>query len=68
MNAAGVPTAVHYPMPLHQQPAVADVGCQAPDSELAAKEVISLPMHPYLEEAEIEQVVDALSRAISHCA
>ena len=56
----GVPTAVHYPLPLHRQPAVADAACHAPESERAADEVLSLPMHPYMVAAEVGRVVSAL--------
>lgn len=59
----GVPTAVHYPLPLHRQPAVADADCHAPESERAANEVLSLPMHPYMGEAEVGRVVEALEAA-----
>lgn len=51
MKAAGIPTAVHYPIPLHQQPAFAYLGLGEgtfPVSEAAAKRVMSLPMSPYL--------------------
>ena len=44
----GIPTAVHYPIPLNKQLAVADQNAHLPVSENAAKHVISLPMSPYL--------------------
>jgi UDP-2-acetamido-2-deoxy-ribo-hexuluronate aminotransferase len=44
----GIPTAVHYPIPLNKQLAVADQNAHLPVSENAAKHVISLPMGPYL--------------------
>ena len=52
LKAAGIPTAVHYPVSLHQQPAYADLFPNAafPVSETLAREVLSLPMHPYLDE------------------
>jgi UDP-2-acetamido-2-deoxy-ribo-hexuluronate aminotransferase len=48
LKARGVPTAVHYPVPLHQQPAYAQYGVEArlPVAEALAREVISLPMYP----------------------
>ncbi len=55
-----IPTAVHYPIPLNRQPAVA-VDAVLPVSEKVAKEVISLPFGPYLQEKDIETVVKALS-------
>jgi UDP-2-acetamido-2-deoxy-ribo-hexuluronate aminotransferase len=63
MQQAGVPTAIHYPMPLNLQPAVADASASLPVGDLAAKEVISLPMHPYLEAGDVERIVRALAGA-----
>lgn len=65
LHREGVPTAVHYPLPLHEQPAVADSTCSAPESERAAREVLSLPMHPYMSEGGVAQVVDALERSLA---
>ncbi len=59
-----VPTAVHYPLPLHLQPAFASLGSQttvAPHAERCAERVISLPMHPYLEYEAQRRVVQALA-------
>jgi UDP-2-acetamido-2-deoxy-ribo-hexuluronate aminotransferase len=44
LKAAGIPTAVHYPIPLNKQPAVADAGAHLPVGDLVAGEVMSLPM------------------------
>ncbi len=65
MQAAGVPTTVHYPKPLHQQPAYARwAGERAcPHSVSAAQQVLSLPMSADLSEADQDRVVDALARA-----
>ena len=66
MQAHGVPTAVHYPMPLHRQPVFAQLGIPEgalPVAEQAAREVMSLPMHPYLTTALQAEVVDALAAA-----
>lgn len=64
LQARGIPTAVHYPTPLHLQPAFAYLGkgtghCEV--AERAARRVISLPMHPYLREGDQETIVQALS-------
>ena len=48
----GIPTSIHYPKPLHRQPAVADETITVPNSEKLAATVLSLPMHAYME-AEI---------------
>jgi UDP-2-acetamido-2-deoxy-ribo-hexuluronate aminotransferase len=67
LKAAGVPTAVHYPTPLHLQPVFAHLGWAEgsfPVSEAAARRVISLPMHPYLTEDQQDRVVSALRAAV----
>ncbi|PJG60168.1 aminotransferase DegT [Aeromonas cavernicola] len=61
LQQAGIPTAVHYPIPLNKQPAVADTSVSLPIGDEIAQEVISLPMHPYMTEEELQQVVLALS-------
>ncbi len=58
----GVPTAVHYPIPLNKQPAVADAGAELPVGDEVAEVVVSLPMHPYMSVADQEQVVKALTQ------
>lgn len=60
LKDAGVPTAVHYPLPLNKQPAVADAAATLPVGDLAAEEVISLPMHPYLDMHSQDRVIQAL--------
>jgi UDP-2-acetamido-2-deoxy-ribo-hexuluronate aminotransferase len=65
LKAAGIPTTVHYPVPLHLQPAFAVDGLgrgSFPCAEHAADHVLSLPMHPYLREEEQQQVVNAVCR------
>jgi UDP-2-acetamido-2-deoxy-ribo-hexuluronate aminotransferase len=71
LKGAGIPTAVHYPTPLHLQPVYAalahDVGWTRgsfPVAEHSAERVLSLPMHPYLEPRQIEEVVGALKLAL----
>lgn len=58
----GIPTAVHYPQSLNNQPAVSDLDCSVPESESAAKEVLSLPMHAYMSAADREKIKSALSQ------
>jgi UDP-2-acetamido-2-deoxy-ribo-hexuluronate aminotransferase len=64
LKAAGIPTAVHYPIPLNKQPAVADAALQLPRGDEAAQQVISLPMYPYIaltiQESIVRQVTTAL--------
>jgi UDP-2-acetamido-2-deoxy-ribo-hexuluronate aminotransferase len=67
MHAAGIPTAVHYPTPLHLQPVYASLGLQRgryPVAERVAERVLSLPMHPYLEPEQIERVSNAVKNAV----
>ncbi len=68
LRRSGIATAVYYPRPLHHQPAfaafpVAPGGLAV--SERLATEVLSLPMHPYLEPAAQDRVVDAVRLALS---
>lgn len=62
----GVPTAVHYPKPLHHQPAYASACCPewCPNSVAAGELVMSLPMGADLTEADLERVVNALVAAL----
>ena len=48
LKAQGIPTAVHYPIPLNKQPAVANENVSLPVGDAIADRVMSLPMHPYL--------------------
>ncbi len=60
LKALGIPTAVHYPIPLNLQPAVADFGAYLPVGDAIALRVLSLPMHPYLTRDEQEKVFEAM--------
>lgn len=60
LNEIGIPTAVHYPIPLNQQPAVADFNTNLPVGDAAAKLVLSLPMHPYLDSTSQNQIIQAI--------
>jgi UDP-2-acetamido-2-deoxy-ribo-hexuluronate aminotransferase len=65
MKQQGIPTAVHYPKPLHRQPAYEKL-CDAkpmPVSDALANRVISLPMSADLSDAQVQTVVVALVRA-----
>lgn len=62
LKLAGIPTAVHYPLPLDQQPAYSGL-CRSlgsPVAAEAAKRVMSLPMHPFLGEPDQLRIVDAV--------
>jgi len=58
----GIGAGVHYPVPLHRQPAYSDLaGLSFPRAERAAAEVLSLPIYPEMEEAEIDYVIDQVT-------
>jgi UDP-2-acetamido-2-deoxy-ribo-hexuluronate aminotransferase len=65
---AKIPTAIYYPKPLHLQTAFAYLGYRSGDfpvSENAARRILSVPMHPYLTEAQISKIVDVIGKAIA---
>ena len=66
LRARGIPTAVHYPAPLHHQPAYAAFGQAGgyPASDAAAAQVISLPMYPDLTDPQQDGIVSAVSDAL----
>ena len=68
LKAEGIPTAVYYPIPLHRQQAykhfpVGDGGVAV--SDRLAGEVISLPMHAYLDGETQDRIVAAVARALA---
>jgi dTDP-4-amino-4,6-dideoxygalactose transaminase len=68
LTAAGIPTAVYYPKPLHQQTAYKHypvAGNGLPVSDRIATEVVSLPMHPYLTEETQDRIVGAVKGALA---
>jgi Predicted pyridoxal phosphate-dependent enzyme apparently involved in regulation of cell wall biogenesis len=63
----GVPSALYYPAALHlQKPYFSDIRLKI--TEEIAKRVISLPMHPYLEDEEVEYITDSFLNALKHSA
>lgn len=67
LKESGVPTAVHYPVPLHLQPVFSGVGKGVgsyPVAEAAAARVVSLPMYPDMDEAQQDQVITAVKAAL----
>jgi UDP-2-acetamido-2-deoxy-ribo-hexuluronate aminotransferase len=64
LKDAGIPTAIHYPRPLHRQPAYAQ-DVSLPNAESAAERVISLPMSADLTEAQQDTVIAALRNALA---
>lgn len=67
MKDRNIPTAIYYPVPMHLQTAYEGFGGgkgSLPTSEALCGEVLSLPMHPFLEESEIDRICDALLGAL----
>ncbi len=60
LNELDIPTAVHYPVPLNLQSAMATAEFKLPVAELLSDKVISLPMHPYLDAEMQEQIATAM--------
>jgi dTDP-4-amino-4,6-dideoxygalactose transaminase len=67
LNAAGIGTGLHYPIPIHEQPAFAELG-YAPEDLLctnrAAKRVLSLPIYPEITREQVERVASKLREAV----
>jgi dTDP-4-amino-4,6-dideoxygalactose transaminase len=67
LKQQGIPTAIYYPKPLHRQTAYREfpvAGNGLPVSDAVAQEVISLPMHPYLESGVQDRIVSAVKTAL----
>ena len=66
LKAEGIPTAVHYPVPLNRQEAFSNLksrGGKFPVTETLCAEVLSIPMHPFLENDDIKRVTTAIRKA-----
>lgn len=67
LNDANIKTAIYYPLPMHMQPAYRNYGegeGSLPVSERLSREILSLPIHPYLEMEAVRQVADAVRNAV----
>ncbi len=67
LGEAGIPSAIYYPLPLHLQPAYAEFGdgdASLPVSESLSHRILSLPMHPDMEEATADRICDVLLEAV----
>jgi len=68
LRGGGVGTGIHYPVPVHLQPAysgrLAAYPSGLPETERAARQVLSLPMYPQLEDAAVQRVVNELRRLL----
>lgn len=61
LRRRSIPTAVHYPLPLYQQPAMRDPSVVLANTELSANEVTSLPIHAYMSQSAMREVTSAIS-------
>ena len=69
LQADGIQTGIHYPVPAHLQPAYADLGYGRgafPQAETAAKQVLSLPLYPELSSQAVAEVAGAVKRAVAN--
>lgn len=67
LQEKGIPTAIHYPLGLHEQPVFKQMfatNLVFPQTEYAAKRVLSLPMHPYLTIEDQQQIIDAVKACL----
>ncbi|MGE5595152.1 MAG: DegT/DnrJ/EryC1/StrS family aminotransferase [Hyphomicrobiales bacterium] len=65
LQEAGVGSAIHYPVPIHQQPIMQQLGfgdAHVPVTEAAAASVLSLPVHPSLSPADIDYIAEQVNR------
>ena len=60
LSKMDIPSAVHYPIPLHKQPAMLDEKADVPIASKLSDRVMSLPMHPYLSEDEQDNIIAAI--------
>ena len=65
LKEAGIPTAVHYPVPIHKQPIFQGNAETHPAAEHAAQHVISLPMHPYLQDSDQQTIAEAIKAGVT---
>jgi len=70
LSRQGISTIVHYPVPIHKQPAITNVLGTQPalkNTEKAAKEVLSIPMYPGLTKHEVKYVSDKITEFFEDC-
>jgi dTDP-4-amino-4,6-dideoxygalactose transaminase len=69
LQAEGIQTGIHYPVPVHLQPAYADLGYGRgafPHSEAASEQVLSLPLYPELSSEAVAEVAGAVKKAVAN--
>ena len=66
LKEKGIPTAIYYPKCLHEQPVFSSLGHRwgdFPEAERASREVLSVPMHPFLKEEDQDKVISSIKEA-----
>lgn len=64
LKAEATPAAIYYPLPLSFQASLADPAVTLSNGDVAAREALSLPMHPYLSDATLRNICSAVNRAV----
>ena len=70
LEANGIATAIHYPVPVHLQPAYRELGYSEGDfpvTERLTREIVSLPMHPFLQQADVQYVATVAAEYLARC-
>ena len=70
LDARGISTGIHYPIPVHLQPAYRQLGYSVGDfpiTERLTREIVSLPMHPFLTRDDVQHVARAIADFLSRC-
>jgi len=65
LRSKDIGATVHYPVPVHLQPAYEKIAVSLPHTEIAAREVLSLPMYPELTENQVQFVIDSIKEHVS---
>ncbi|MBP7967647.1 DegT/DnrJ/EryC1/StrS family aminotransferase [Candidatus Woesebacteria bacterium] len=66
MAERGVEGIIHYPVPIHQQTCYAEISVSLPKTEEAAKHLLSLPIHPFITDEEIDKVCESITSFYSN--
>ena len=66
LQEAGIPTAVHYPLPIYKQPAYEESGLELEQADRASLEVVRLPFSPWLSESDQTKVISGIVDVLSN--
>lgn len=65
LKVKNIPTAIHYPIPLHKQPVFSHLNVDCSVAESVSQRVLSLPMHPYLEDEHIKMTAEEVLMSVT---